>query len=90
MSIDNPENDREWRLYQQRELGDIKEKVTKVSTKLDDLITEVRGNGQPGRLAKVETRIQEFAEKQSNQRGVMGVIGTGVAIIMFALFKIFG
>jgi len=90
MSIDNPENDREWRLYQQRELGDIKEKVTTVSTKLDDLITEVRGNGQPGRLAKVETRIQEFAEKQSNQRGVMGVIGTGVAIIMFALFKIFG
>ena len=90
MSIDNPENDREWRLYQQRELGDIKERVTTVSTKLDDLITEVRGNGQPGRLAKVETRIQEFAEKQSNQRGVMGVIGTGVAIIMFALFKIFG
>ena len=90
MSIDNPENDREWRLYQQRELGDIKQTVTQVSTKLDDLITEVRGNGQPGRLAKVETRIQEFAEKQSNQRGVMGVIGTGVAIIMFALFKIFG
>lgn len=62
--------------------------LSSIDTNLTLLRKELLGNGQPGRLTKVETKVEDLEAHKNRAIGYSAAIG-GVITIVFALFEYF-
>lgn len=70
---------------------DIAGRLTRVEENLHLLRNELMGNGQPGRLRRLETDMDRLREESQRQRGVLAgvslIVSTAIALLSQYFFR---
>ena len=55
--------------------------IAKIQTTLDRMERDLMGNGQPGRIARLETRMALVEDFESKAKGVIAIVSLGTTAI---------
>jgi len=61
------------------------ERLTRIETQLESLLDELKGNGSPGRIGKLETAVDVLERDVSRAKGVYVGISTAVSAAFAAI-----